>query len=139
MDTKGRVSIPAGFRSELQDGDPRPPVLTNLVDCPALGLYAHASWLEIEERLASMSQTQPELQSVRRMLVSGAEECGIDGQGRILIPPHLREHAGLERDLTIAGVGPRIEIWDKVRFEEEMARMREHAHDIASVAAQAGL
>ena len=139
MDTKGRVSIPAGFRSELQDGDPRPPVLTNLVDCPALGLYAHASWLEIEERLASMSQTQPELQSVRRMLVSGAEECGIDGQGRILIPPHLREHAGLERDLTIAGVGPRIEIWDKVRFEEEMTRMREHAHDIASVAAQAGL
>ena len=139
MDAKGRVSIPAGFRSELQDGDPRPPVLTNLVDCPALGLFSHAHWLEIEGRLASMSQTQPELQSVRRMLVSGAEECAIDGQGRILIPPHLREHAKLQRELTIAGVGTRIEIWDKARFEEEMSRMRENAHEISSVAAQAGL
>lgn len=139
MDAKGRVSIPSGFRSELQDGDQRPPVLTNLVDCQALGLFSNARWLEIEERLANMSQTQPELQSVRRMLVSGAEECGIDGQGRILIPPHLREHAGLARDVTIAGVGPRIEIWDKARFEEEMQRMRESAHEISSVAAQAGL
>ncbi len=139
MDAKGRVSIPAGFRTELQDAEQRPPVLTNLVDCPALGLFSHGHWLEVEDRLASMSQTQPELQSVRRMLVSGAEECAIDGQGRILIPPHLCEHAHLQRELTIAGVGTRIEIWDKVRFEEEMGRLRDQAHEIASVAAQAGL
>ena len=139
MDTKGRVSIPAGFRTELQDTEQRPPILTNLVDCPALGLFSHSHWIEVESRLASMSQTQPELQSVRRMLVSGAEECAIDGQGRILIPPHLREHANLQRELTIAGVGTRIEIWDKARFEEEMGRMRERAHEISSVAAQAGL
>jgi len=139
MDSKGRVSIPAGFRTELRvDGDAAP-VLTNLVDCPALGLFSQTRWLEIEERLASMSQMQPELQAVRRMLVSGAEDCGLDGNGRILIPPHLREHAGLEREVTIAGVGSRIEIWDKTRFEEEMKRMREDAHNISSIAAQAGL
>ena len=139
MDAKGRVSIPAGFRTELlADGD-HPPVLTTLVDCPALGLFSQARWREIEEKLASMSQMQPEVQSVRRMLVSGAEDCPVDGNGRILVPPHLREHAGLEREVTIAGTGPRIEIWDKSRFDEEMQRMRDNAHDIASIVAQAGL
>ena len=139
IDAKGRLSIPSGFRVELQSQDDRPPFVTNLVDCPALGLFPHARWLEIEERLASMSQMQPELQAVRRMLVSGAEECPLDGQGRILVPPHLREHAGLEREVTIAGVGSRIEVWDKARFEEEMSRTRERAHEISSIAAQAGL
>ena len=59
------------------------------------------------------------------MLVSGAVECPIDGQGRILIPPHLREHASLERDVTFAGVGARIEIWSKERYEGEIRQTRE--------------
>ena len=86
-----------------------------------------------------MSQVQPEVQAVRRMLVSGAVECPIDGQGRILIPPHLREHAGLERDVTFAGVGARIEIWSKERYEGEIRQTRERAHEIATIAAQLGL
>ena len=139
MDAKGRVSIPSSFRTELQAETDAAPVLTSLVDCPALGLFSGAHWLEVEAKLAEMSSMQPELQSVRRMLLSSAEECGIDGQGRILIPPHLREHANLEREITIAGVGPRIEIWDKTRFEGEMQRMRDQAHEISSIAAQAGL
>lgn len=139
MDAKGRVSIPAGFRVELQAQDDRPPILTNLVDSPALGLFEHGRWLGIEQRLASMSQMQPEVQRVQRLLVSGAVECPLDGQGRILVPPHLREHAGLERDVTIAGVGTRIELWDKERFDGELASTREQAHEIASVAAQLGL
>ena len=139
MDAKGRVSIPAGFRVELQSADGLPPILTTLVDCPALGLFQQERWLEIEQRLANMSQMQPELQSVRRMLVSGAEECAIDGQGRILVPPHLREHAGLEREVTLAGVGSRIELWNKARFDEEMQRTRDRAHEISSIAAQLGL
>ena len=118
IDAKGRVSIPAGLRVELQATDDRPPILTNLVDTPAVGLFSHDRWEEIERRLANMSQMQPEIQSVQRMLVSGAVESPIDGQGRLLIPPHLREHAGLDREVTIAGVGARIEIWDRARWEE---------------------
>jgi MraZ protein len=139
MDAKGRVSIPAGFRVELQAQDERPPILTTLVDAPALGLFAHERWLQIEDRLASMSQLQPEVQAVQRMLVSNSVECPLDGQGRILIPPHLRASAELERDVTIAGVGARIEIWNTERFEGEMSRTRERSHEIASIAAQLGL
>jgi len=139
MDAKGRISIPAGLRVELQVEKDRPPFLTNLADCPALGLYAHDHWLEIERRLETMSQIQPEVQSFRRLFVSGAVESPIDAQGRVLIPPHLREHAGLEREVIIAGVGRRIEIWDKARFDEELQQTRDRSREISSVLAELGV
>jgi MraZ protein len=139
LDSKGRVAIPQAYRMELQAQDQRPPILTALVDKPALGLYAQARWLAIEERLESMSQVQPEVQELRRMLVSRADECPFDSQGRIVIPPELRAHAGLERDVTFAGVGARIEIWSKERYEVEMRQTHLRAHEIATIAAQLGL
>jgi MraZ protein len=139
MDAKGRVSIPVVLRTELQTQDDRPPILTNLVDCAAVGLFSHDRWLEIEQRLTNMSQVQPEIQSIQRLLVSGAVECPFDAQGRILVPPHLREHAGLEREVTIAGVGRRIEIWDKGRFDEELSRIRERGREVSAIAAELGL
>jgi MraZ protein len=153
MDAKGRVSIPAGLRMELQaenDRPPllrmelqaendRPPFLTSLVDCPALGLYSRDRWLEIEHRLENMSQAHPGVQSYRRLVISGAVESPFDAQGRVLVPPHLREHAGLEREVTIAGVGSRIEIWDKARFDEELQQTRERSQEISSLAAELGL
>lgn len=139
MDAKGRVSIPVVLRNEIQAQDDRPPILTNLVDCPAVGLFSHDRWLEIEQRLTNMSQVQPEIQSIQRLLVSGAVECPFDSQGRILVPPHLREHAALEREVTIAGVGRRIEIWDKGRFDEELSRIRERGREVSAIAAELGL
>jgi MraZ protein len=139
MDSKGRVSMPASFRSELQAHGDLPPILTTLVDSPAVGVYAHERWLEIEQRLASMSQMQPEVQAVQRLLVSSAVECPIDGQGRVLIPPHLREHAGLEREVTIAGLGRRIEIWDRASFDAELIGIRERGAEVSRVAAELGL
>ncbi len=139
MDAKGRVSLPASLRGELQGQSDLPPILTNLVDCKAVGVFSHDRWIEIEQRLANMSQMQPEIQSVQRMLVSGAVECPIDGQGRVLIPPHLREHASLSREVTIAGVGRRIEIWDRAGFDEELSHIRESGPDVARVAAELGL
>jgi MraZ protein len=139
MDAKGRLAIPPVLRMELQAQEGRPPVLTNLVDCPAVGVFAYERWLEIEQRLSTMSQMQPEVQSIRRMLVSGAQECPFDSQGRLLVPPHLREHAGLGREVVIAGVGQRIEIWDRTRFERELDSIRERGSEVARIAADLGL
>lgn len=139
MDAKGRLSIPGALREELQAQDGQPPVLTNMVECPAVGLYSHDRWLEIEQRLDSMSQIQPDIQQIQRMLVSGAIPCPLDAQGRILIPPYLREHAGLEREVTIAGVGRRIEIWDRARFDAELRAIRERGREVSKVAAELGL
>lgn len=139
MDAKGRVSIPAALRMELQTQDDRPPIITNLVECEALGVFSYDRWLEIEQGLANMSQVQPEIQALQRMLVSGAVESPLDAQGRVLIPPHLREHAGLEREVTIAGVGRRIEIWDRGRFEQALAKIREKGPEVSRVVAELGL
>jgi len=139
MDAKGRLAIPAGLRVELQAQGDRPPILTNLVDCPAVGVFANDRWLEFEQRLVNMSQTQPEVLRYQRLLVSGAEECKLDGQGRVLVPPHLREHAGLEKEVVIAGLGRRIEIWDRGRFEQELAEIRDDGPGVSRVAAELGL
>lgn len=139
MDAKGRLAIPQVMRMELQAQSKRPPVLTNLVGATALGLYSAERWDEIENRLSSMSQVEPDVQSMSRLLISGAQECPFDGQGRLLVPADLREYAELDRDIVIAGVGARIEIWNKTRFERELASAKDRGGDLARIAAGLGL
>lgn len=139
MDSKGRVSVPAAFRSALApDGDrDRPPILTNLQHC--IALYPHDTWLDVERQLSEASSMQPEVQALQRFMVGGATECPIDGQGRVLVPPYLREHAGLDRDITIAGVGKRVELWDTARFKKDLERTTERLGEISAVAQRFGL
>jgi MraZ protein len=133
IDAKGRVSIPATFRTEIMTRSENAPILTNDKGC--LALYANEDWVDIEESLAAQSQVRPETKAYIRFVVSGATECPFDSQGRILIPAHLRDHAHLEREVTIAGVGPRIEIWDKALFDQELQRTLAQFDEIASVVA----
>ena len=133
IDAKNRMSLPAGFRQELQRQSDNPPILTNAHEC--LDLYPYEDWLEFEERIVGSSHVDPEILDYARMRISGAITCPIDKQGRILVPSHLREHAGLEREVTVAGVGPKIELWDKARFERNLtqtnARYVEMARSVA--------
>jgi MraZ protein len=139
MDSKGRLAIPQVMRMELLANGDRPPVLTNLVGASAIGVYSAQRWDAIEKRLEGMSQVQPDVQQVSRLLLSGAQECPFDGQGRVLVPAHLREFAELERDVLIAGVGSRIEIWNKARFERELASAKDRGTELARIAADLGL
>ncbi|MCC6642717.1 MAG: division/cell wall cluster transcriptional repressor MraZ [Deltaproteobacteria bacterium] len=137
IDPKGRMSIPLGFRTEVARRGEHPPILTNLKDC--LALYVREDFLEIERRLCSTSPLQLDVQSLQRFIVSGASDCPFDAQGRILVPPHLREHARLERDVVVAGVGPRIELWDKHRFDQELAQTQAQFAQIANSAVERGV
>lgn len=116
IDAKGRMSIPSGFRMEIQRRSEKPPILTNYQD--HLALHPADEWEKTEEELLSLRDLRPEVQNYRRFIVSGAVECPIDNQGRILIPAYLREHAGLKNKATLAGVLDRIEIWEPGRFAE---------------------
>lgn len=116
LDNKGRVSIPAGFRMEIQRlGGDQAPILTRGKD--HLLLYPADTWSVIEESLASKSSLNPDVQSYQRFLIGGCSECPIDGQGRITIPAAAREHAQLGTKITLAGVLDKIEIWDAECFE----------------------
>ena len=136
VDTKGRVAIPASFRTELSRRSERPPILTNMLEC--LALYPYDDWTRLEERLVGVDPLMLEGQDMQRFMISGATDTPLDDQGRILIPPFLREHARLEREVTLAGVGPRIEIWDKTRFDEQLARTQERFREISQEVSRNG-
>ncbi len=133
IDTKGRISIPSGFRMELERRSERAPILTNAFGC--LHLYPYEDWCEVERKIVENATENVDVQAYQRMMISGAAECPIDKQGRLLLPQYLRDHAGLERDVTIAGVGPRVEIWDKLRFDSDLMKTQARFNEIASTVA----
>jgi MraZ protein len=120
IDSKGRVSIPTRFRDLLKtNGDPRL-IVTNMEQC--LAAYPYKEWEEVEAKIGQLSQVDRDIRSFKRFFVSGACECNLDSQGRILIPPPLRDYATLEKEVILAGQLKYFEIWDKAKFEEELTK-----------------
>ena len=117
MDGKGRVSVPSGFRMELQRRSEKAPILTN--DGDHLTLYPADAWEKKEEELLDLSAMQPDVQDLQRYMVADAYDTPLDAQGRILVPALLRKEAELGSKVLIAGVLERIEIWNPERFEEK--------------------
>lgn len=137
IDPKGRVSIPPRFKDLLKSiGDPRL-IVTHLEQC--LVAYPYKDWLELEEKLSQLSQVDRDIRSFKRYFVSGASECSLDSQGRILIPPSLRDFARLEKDVVLAGQLKCFEIWEKTRFEEELARSLKNLPALEDKLASLGL
>ena len=137
LDDKGRLSIPSRFREILtQEHDGRL-VITNLPHC--LVAYTPNQWDAIEARSGKLSSVKSNVQSFLRYFYSGATECELDKQGRILIPPSLREAVDLDRQVVIAGMLNRIEIWSQVRWDEEMKKAVDNFDDITDELADFGL
>jgi len=138
VDTKGRVSIPSGYRMEIQRRSEHAPIvttgITNANEC--LWLYPYEDWCELEERIVNLAPSNLDVQSYARYLISGAHECPIDGQGRMLLPLELRDHAKLERDVTIAGAGKHIEMWNAEQYAEDRAKTHARLPEIASLVAK---
>ena len=118
---------------ELERRSERAPILTNAFGC--LHLYPYEDWCEVERKIVENESANPDFQAYQRMMISGAAECPIDKQGRMLLPQYLRDLAGLEREVTIAGVGPRVEIWDKARFDADLMKTQARFNEIASTVA----
>ncbi len=124
LDTKGRLSIPARFRDVLVAKYDQRLIITNLPYC--LVAYPYEEWRRIEERFSQEPLQRPEVQRFLRFFIASAVECSLDKQGRILIPPHLREEVGIERDVILLGLLNRFEIWSKERLEEELKQVRDN-------------
>lgn len=113
IDSKGRLFIPARFREGLGEKF----ILTKGLD-GCLFVYPPKEWTAIEEKMRSLPFTKADARAFVRFFFSGATECEVDKQGRILIPSSLREYAGLEKETMIIGISTRVEIWSKHRWEE---------------------
>jgi MraZ protein len=121
MTDKGRISVPSKFREVLRDkyGD-EALIITNFDRC--LAAYPIKEWNEIERKVAELPQFKQDVISFLRYLMGGAVDCPIDGQGRILIPQSLRNHAQIKRDVVMIGMLTRFEIWAKEVWEEEESK-----------------
>jgi len=123
VDAKGRVSLPAKYRDIMSTNYNDRLVITNYDSC--LIAYPYDEWVTLEENFRQYSIMQEDVEVFMHYFISGASECTIDKLGRILIPPILRKHAGLEREIVFVGMITRIQIWDKQRWEQKFQKAQE--------------
>jgi MraZ protein len=117
IDPKGRLSVPAKFRDALAQYDGALVIVPNDY---CLEVHPLEEWQRIENRLREQSVFTPDVREVSRLYVSRARDVSLDSAGRVLIPPDVREQAGLsKKEVTLVGGGlPQFEVWDRDRFEE---------------------
>jgi MraZ protein len=134
MDVKGRVAVPAKFRNKLSGGA----IVTRGLD-KCLFLFSAEEWEKLAEKIISLPLTQADSRAFSRLMLAGAADCEIDAQGRILIPDYLRKYAGLEKEVVVAGLYNRAEIWDMARWNGYKAETEEKSEEIAERMGELGL
>lgn len=118
----GRVSIPAKFRDILKSKYNNEALILVTLGTHIVA-YPIAEWSKFEEMLEKERPNDPKVNEFLRYVYSTAEDCLIDKQGRILIPPHLRESVSLKSDCVIIGLRNKIEIWPKEKWEERYEKI----------------
>lgn len=134
VDDKGRMAIPAKFRSKFADGLV---VTRGLEGC--LYVYTLAEWSSLAEKIAKLPLSQSNARSFQRIMFSGATDCYPDQQGRIVLPAFLRSYAGIGSEVVIAASGTRLEIWPKDRWQEVKSRLEKETESIAEQLAHLGI
>ncbi len=138
IDAKSRVSIPVKFREVLADKyDDKLVVTVDFDRC--LVIYPIDEWRQLEEKTRNLPAMQNEIKDFLRFFYSAAEECALDRQGRLLVPPRLREYARLEREVILVGMMTKFELWDVRRWREKEGQMSQSFDKISAALAQHGL
>lgn len=138
IDSKGRLSIPSKFRDILsKEYENECLIITNFDGC--LWAYPYAEWQKFENKVASFPQFKDEVKALQRVFVSAAVESEIDKSGRILIPPTLRDYAGIKKDVVIVGMTSRIEIWSREKWTAEFESMQRRLEAMGDKLADLGL
>lgn len=127
IDGKGRIIFPARLREVFAEKSNGQLVITKLNEY--LLVFPYNEWEIIEQKIWHQSLLRRQVRDFQRFFMSSAVDSTLDSQGRLLIPPHLREYAHLEKDIVLVGMLRNVEIWDKESFETEMKRMGEQNAD----------
>ena len=127
IDDKNRLTLPAKFRQAFSDGL----VLTRGIE-RCLTAYPRNEWSAIvESRLRELDLFSREGRVMQRYFFSGAAEAELDKQGRVMIPAALAEHAGLGKEVVVAGIRDHLEIWDRAAWREHLVEIEGSAEDVA--------
>ena len=126
IDNKKRLAIPSKLRKELG----KKAVLTRGLD-NCLFLFTAEEWNKLASKLGSLSFSQQDSRSFVRLLLSGASEVDVDSLGRILVPDYLKEYAGLDKKVVVAGLYNRLEIWDDKKWDAYKKDIEKKSDSIA--------
>lgn len=123
LDPKGRVVIPARFRDVLRSGGGDGVMVTRMDS--SLFAYTFEEWKRIEAKVLSLTEKSDTMRRFRRIFLGGASDCYCDKQGRILVPPSLRQYASLDKEIVLVGVLDHFEIWARELWDRENMQMEE--------------
>ncbi len=142
IDEKGRINVPVKFRDVLRElGDDRL-FLTNfrVDDARCLEGRPYAAWLEEEARISALTNLSPAAKAFwDNFYLPGAQELSIDKQGRLLVPPSLRDFAMLQKDIVLTGSGMKFRLWDRAKWDMVRQAAEQHAVSNQSVLTELGL
>ncbi len=126
IDEKKRMAVPSKFREELK----KKAVITRGLD-RCLFLYPKKEWIELAKKISNLPLAQSDARGFARIMLAGAMEVSFDSLGRILVPDYLKEYASLKKDVIIAGVYNRIEVWDKKSWSDYKEKTEKEVGSIA--------
>jgi MraZ protein len=127
VDRKGRVSVPATFRSTLATHrEPNLLVAFPSVKLPAVECSGSDRMMEIHERIESLEPFSDEYENLC-LLFAEAQPLTIDGEGRVILPESLKEHANISNEVAFVGLGAMFQLWNPARFREHSAAVRDRA------------
>jgi len=130
IDDKGRLTIPAKFRDDLGAGL----VVTRSID-RCLAIYPMEEWKSLAKKVSDLPVTDRQARAFRRLVFANASDAIPDKQGRVLIPPRLREYAGLGGEVVVTGLNTYIEVWNQDSWGEERERVEGDAVNVEEWAA----
>lgn len=134
LDEKGRLAVPKKFRAALAKGA----VVTRGLD-NCLFLYTKQEWSKLAEKLATLPFAQANTRAFARLMLAGAMDVDVDKQGRIMLPEYLRAFGSLKKDVTVAGLYNRLEIWDTTAWAKYTKRTEAESTAIAEQMSNLGV
>ncbi|MDD2757769.1 MAG: division/cell wall cluster transcriptional repressor MraZ [Patescibacteria group bacterium] len=134
LDDKGRLAVPVKFRPDLEDGA----VVTRGLDS-CLFLYTKKEWAKLAEKLAALPISQSNSRAFARLMLAGAMDVDMDKQGRVVVPEYLRQFAGMKKNVVVAGLYNRLELWDEESWEKYKNQTEAESGEIAERMAELGV
>lgn len=139
LDEKGRFAIPKRYRDSIAEASDNHLIATIDLHSPCLLIYTQDEWEVIERKLMSLPNVDPQARMVQRLLLGHASEIDLDGQGRILLPSLLREHAQLDKQAILLGQGNKFELWSQTAWEHNRPDMLTRVQELDGQGALANL
>ncbi|MDI6734151.1 MAG: division/cell wall cluster transcriptional repressor MraZ [Patescibacteria group bacterium] len=134
LDIKGRMAIPVKFREKLKTGA----IITRGLD-RCLFIFGAKEWEILAQKLIALPLAQANSRAFVRLMLAGAMDVLLDSQGRILIPDYLRGYAGLKKQVIVAGLYNRIEIWDGEAWQKYKSKTESASDEIAEKLGELGI